>query len=69
MQGQTLKVGHEAADLALTLSSELGVIDLRVAKPLASVCGSVELRFSMPNDVQGFALAFGPKYGEQLLLL
>ncbi len=60
-----------AADshLTLTLGCELGVIDLGVTEPLASVGGCIELRLAMAYDVQGLALCFGPKYGEQLFLL
>ena len=54
--------------LALTLSSELGVKDLRVTEPLASVGSSIELRFPVPNYVQGLALPLGPEDGKQLLL-
>ena len=68
MQDETLRIKHEKADLALTLDSELWVIDLRVTEALASVCGSIELRLSMPNDVEGLALPFGPEDREQLLL-
>jgi len=60
-----------AADshLILTLGCELGIIDLGVTEPLASVGGCIELRLAVAYDVQGLALCFGPKYGEQLLLL
>ena len=42
-----------AADshLTLTLGCELGVIDLGVTEPLASVGGCIELRLAVPYDV------------------
>lgn len=55
--------------LTLTLGGELGVIDLGITEPLASVGGCIELRLAVTYDVQGLALCFGPEYGEQLLLL
>ena len=56
-------------NLALPLGSQLGVIDLGIAETLASVCGGIELRLPMAYDVEGLALALGPEYGEELLLL
>ena len=52
MEGRVTKQCMAAdSHLILTLGCELGVIDLGVTEPLASVGGCIELRLAVPYDV------------------